>query len=449
MATWLHDPAALLSLADGPEGAARDWANLRLALRGPDRMQHLPTRPWDRMIAIAIGARGAVDGVLELVRSGSPAAVEALDTVLALGAVPEDRAAWVAPVRALFDTVAEADRATVARALADLGALDAEVLGVTARADGPDARALLPGLVLRWASGRGMPLDAVAAEVAGPLVRAEREQPGLLGWAMTALGLPHLAVEGTDPAAAVLAGARIAGSERTFRPDTKGSVRSRTRRTVLGLLEGRTGPAEALLRALVAHEGLSPAPLASWAAWCACRPDGSDPVAAVVHGGAGEDRALLAAARRGLGDPSPLIRPLRDPMLASTPLVSLGAARVIGSDSDGLRDALLVRAELSREIDASAELGAFAAAASDPDRVVDWLSNPESRDLGLSCARFAPTVEVLSTLLDLHVPLDPGAREVWAWALAEMADPAAYAVLQATGGIGTEALTYAGELLGR
>ena len=110
---------------------------------------------------------------------------------------------------------------------------------------------------------------------------------------------------------------------------------------------------------------------------------------------------------------------------------------------------MFARAGLSRVTDASANLGAFAAGAADPAAVVTWLVDPETRDFGLSLARFAPAVEVLAALLELHVPLDPGARELYGQALAEMADPAAYAALQAAEGVSDEVVRYAGELLGR
>lgn len=444
MPTWLHDPESLVSLADGAEGPARDWANLRLALRDPGRMVHLPTRQWEVMLAVAIRAHGAVEGVLERVRAGSPGAVDGLDAVLALGALPEDRGPWIEPVRALFSTVGESDRPTVARALCDLGALDREVLATAARGEGVDARTMLPGLVLRWAEAEGMPLDAVAADVAAPLARAEVGEPGILGWAMTVLGLPQLVVP-DDVDAAVGVGVRLAGGADPGRPP-RGSVRSRARRWVATLLDGRPGPAEALLRALIAHDGPNPAELCALAGWCAFRPDPTDPQTAVVRG-AGEDRRLLAAAR-GIGADA-LLEPLADLMLASTPVLGLATPLVFDPGAIALRDALVMRAELSREVDASADLGAFAVAGVDPDRVVGWLSDPETRDLGLSYARFAPTMEVLGALLALHVPLDPGARVVYGWALAEMADRAALSVLEAVDGMPAEVVGYARDLLGR
>jgi hypothetical protein len=434
MATWLHDPETLDSLADGPAGVARDWANLRLALRAPERMRHLPTRPWDVTIAVAIGARGAVDGVLERVRARAPGAVDALDAVFALGGLPEESGRWVEAVRALFPSVADADRATVARALVDLGALDAEALSTTARGQGADVRTMVPGLVLRWAEAEGMALDPVAVDVAGPLAA----DPDGLGWALTVVGLPHLRVP-DDLDAATILGARLAGAEDPALGG-RGSLRSRARRRVQDLLDGRTGPAEALLRALAVHDGPNPAELCALAAWCASRPDPSDARTAALRG-AGEDRRLLASARR-LRDGSGLAEPLCDPTLKSTPLV--GIATATGDES--LWDPLLVRAELSRDTDASAELGTWVVAAADPDRVVGWLEDPETRDLGLSGARYAPTVEVLEALLGLHVPLDPGARALYGWALAEMADPAAFAVVE---GLEGEALGYARELMGR
>ena len=65
-------------------------------------MRHLPSRPWDVMLAVAVGGAGAVDGVLELVRTRADTAVDGLDAVMAFGALPQDRGPWVDAVQGLF-----------------------------------------------------------------------------------------------------------------------------------------------------------------------------------------------------------------------------------------------------------------------------------------------------------------------------------------------------------
>ncbi|MEQ1508643.1 MAG: hypothetical protein ABMB14_40825, partial [Myxococcota bacterium] len=126
MSTPLHDRDALVSLADGPPGAVRDWANTQLALCWPDHLVHLPSDPFGAEVAIAAGARGAVEAALS-----SPV----VDAIGAWGLLPPDGSAWLDRLRARVD----AGDARPARVVADLGGLDPALLAAVSRADDPAA----------------------------------------------------------------------------------------------------------------------------------------------------------------------------------------------------------------------------------------------------------------------------------------------------------------------
>ncbi|MEQ1567759.1 MAG: hypothetical protein ABMA64_19110, partial [Myxococcota bacterium] len=146
-----------------------------------------------------------------------------------------------------------------------------------------------------------------------------------------------------------------------------------------------------------------------------------DPVEAVTVYGAGEDRRILAAARRALHpDDVDRVEDALDALIAPpSPALALAAALVAG----GGRGAERLAARLLDEVH--------------PDRLacqVVGLSRLGGHRFDGSpaawvAARYVPTEQMLALALDGGEDDTTEALERRAWALAEMADPAAYAAV--------------------
>ncbi|MCA9492663.1 MAG: hypothetical protein KC621_22170 [Myxococcales bacterium] len=434
MATELHDIEALEALAEGG-GPPADWANVRLALRAPDRARGLPTEAWDAALCLYVGARGSVDGVLEGLgrsRREVAAAAESAEAMVAFGLLPEEPGPWVdAAKSALRGDGRDAD-VLLASLLADLGALDQDVLGAAVRAGSDGLWFLLPRLVLGFAESREPArLDEVAAEVAAPLAAEELRRPGIIGLSLARMGVPVIACEIPDADLAVAAGERVARHSAPSLAPTRGSARRRARRLVADLLRDVTGPAAALMRALARIEdGPDPYELLAAAAWLAARPS-TEPLHAVLRHGAGEDARLLAQARRAMtAEHLPdLLLALEGYDLRQVPAVALSGPW-LGSDT-GLLDAVTALAFESRGADRRADIAGCAVMARRPEMVAEMLADRGSRDSGLMYARYASTEEVLGALLELLVPAEPASRRLYAWALCDQADRAAFDRLEA------------------
>ncbi|MCB9685223.1 MAG: hypothetical protein H6738_06620 [Alphaproteobacteria bacterium] len=435
MPTELHDIEALEALAEGG-GVPADWANVRLALRAPDRVRGLPTEAWDAALCLYTGARGATDGVLAGLGGGRKdvaAAAESAEAMVAFGLLPEEACPWVDAARgALRGDGRDAD-VLLASLLADLGALDQEILGAAVRAGSDGLWFLLPRLVLGFAEAQEPArLDEVAAEVAAPLAAEELRRPGIIGLSLARMGVPVIACEVPDADLAVAAGERVAGNRAPSIPATRGSARRRARRLVTDLLRDVTGPAAALMRALARiEEGPDPYELVAAAAWLAARPP-ADPLHAVLRHGGGEDARLLARARSAMTSERlpELVLALEGYDLRQVPAVAL-TGPWLGADQEGLLDAVTALAFESRGADRRADVAGCAVMARRPDLVVELLADRASRDSGLMYARYASTEEVLGALLEQLVPAEPASRRLYAWALCDQADRAAFDRLEA------------------
>ncbi|MEQ1507978.1 MAG: hypothetical protein ABMB14_37465, partial [Myxococcota bacterium] len=226
-----------------------------------------------------------------------------------------------------------------------------------------------------------------------------------------------------------------------------GSERRRACAWVHRLLDGRRDPASAVVRALADDDDVDLATVCAAAGWLSGRravdDARDDAVVDVIDRAAGEDRLRLSAARRRVHDDHApeLSLALADPRLRSVPARALAVPLLRGAHGGILADTLLDRV---------LEVGFVAVALAVnvvPEQIVAWLAEPRTRRFGWTFGRTCATYEVLAALLELEPPTDPADRAAWARALAELADPAAYAVLEQVGD--PAALRRAAILLGR
>jgi hypothetical protein len=430
---WLHSLEVLESLAEAPPGPIRDWANTRLAIRAPSRVKHLPTEIYeDTEIALVAGAP---------VRDPLDVRVEAVDALGWAGRIPEDPREWVDRLRPV--ALAQPDAARI-RLLADLGALDADLLGAVSRLEDPAAHAVTPGLVLRWAAAHERPLDDLAARVAEGVDRLAPELTELAE-INSVLGIPRLQIFATDEREALELGSTRAGRPVRAPPQVRGSARRRAIRTVQSVLDGVPGPAAAWLRALVTLECAPPDWVCGLAGWVAAREPVDDPVTDVCGRAGGEDRRTLAAARRAV---RPAHRALVEQGL-DEPEIGIAPAQILALDlllDESCAD--LAPRMWEDGIDGERFAVVTVAVARSPVPF-EW-----NNALGLMFARFVPREDVLASLL----LMDEGRGNLLGmrgWALAEMADPAAHEALEGVAAAHpddedlAEALAFSASLLGR
>jgi hypothetical protein len=420
--TFLHDLSALQSLAEGPSGPARDWANVRLALRAPELVRYLPDARREAVWVLASGVPLVRQQLLERVRAKHPDSAWLLESLSALGLLPiEEPEPWIEALRGLWRGVDEQLQAVIAEVLADLGVFEDDLVASVSKSQRYEVQVSAAALVLRWAEHTGRALPPLAAAVAQGLLPLTRQEPLVLLDVLVRLGVPYLH-PGLDLQEGVQFGATLAHGEVPTLPST-GSQRSRARRYVRQALGDRPGPAEQLLLALSELEVPDPAGLAARAAWCAHDPaERFAPVQAVLFG-AGEDRALLAQARANLRSAeAPLVaiqvlgaRLISNPVLALVP--SLPA--VMRQDEEMLPAALDHRLFEYGDQNVQAVLPYVVPL----ERLPDELRQHEP--MAIARAAFANTEEVLSVLLELE-PRSEDERVALGTALAQQADAAAY-----------------------
>jgi hypothetical protein len=464
LSTPLHAPDVLVELASGPPGLARDWANTRLAVQAPDRVVALPSDTYDGALVMAAGARAA----LGVVRDGLQGQDTTLETALraeqltAMGLLPKEPDGWVDAVREAIRGDGAPRDLYLAQLLAELDALDGRSLAAASAVTGPEAEMALPALVLRYAAREGgdgpEALDPTATAVAQQL-QARAVTPVGVRNVLALLGVPHLVVGDLDDEAAVVAAvAARMGVETPSHPRSKGAPRRRAQKVVRHLLDGIEGPAAAMVRAASDAEIGEARGLVAAAAWAHLRSE-RPPVEAVLHELAGEDRRVLAEARRAMleadasGWTDALHTSVTDARLELCPAVLLVVdGTTAGMDAEPWLEPMLERFVRDPDIDVRSGLATTLVFARSPDRVAQLLGERATRSAGLLFARLAPTEEVLEALLGLPIPGGEDQLELYAHALAEMADPSVVPALQRVvdGGhrAGVEALARAQELLG-
>lgn len=433
MATPLHDPDALRSLADGPAGPARDWARVHLAVRGVDA--GLPDDPDGAAVALVAGCSGAP--LLDRLQGGRrelQAAARLADEICRAGALPEDGSAWIEPLAGAVRGRGWASDASFARLLAELGHHAPAVLGAAARVEDESATALLPRVVLGFAAAAGRDVETLAGQVAGALAARMARDPDLLPSVLAALGAPwpRPAQPIGELEEALYVGGTLAGVDETppVSPG-RGAVRRRMQQAAQELLGGVEGPAAALVRGLLRQDGPDAATLLVAATWLRCAPRTVDAATAVVEHGAGEAPALLSAAARTPVPAASLslgvaVAFQRDPPAAVLAGRALAAGRPEG---ELLVDAL--RSRGATALDEPRLQSALAVAlARDPAPVLRWMDEePRLRPLALYHARHTAHEEVLERLLDWPRPETSNERRLLARALASQGDRAAVAAL--------------------
>jgi len=463
LSTPLHAPDVLVELASGPAGFARDWANTRLAVRDPERVVALPEDDYDAALVMAAGARGAVTAV----RQGLQGAATTLETALqceqltAMGLLPETQEGWPEAVREGIQGDGSPRNLYLAQLLAELDALDGGSLGAASSVTGPEAEMALPALVLRFAAQQGggaaAALDPTAQAVAQQLAARSISPVGVRN-VLALLGVPHLVVgDLEDEGAVVAAVAERMGAKVPSHPRSHGAARRRAQKVVRHLLDGVDGVVAAMVRAASDASIGEARGLVAAATWARLRA-ATDPVQAALHEMAAEDRRILSAARRGIHshDEGAVENALRasvvDPRLELCPSVLLVVDWTTQRDAEPWLEPMLERFVRDPDIDVRAGLATTLLFARSPVRVAQLLGDRGTRSAGLLFARLAPTEEVLSALLELPMPGGADQLELYAHALAEMADPAALPALQrvvdAGHRVGVDALAHARELLG-
>lgn len=432
MSTHLHDLDVLHDLASGPPGIARDWANVRLALRAPSRVTGLPEDPYDAalvMVAGAPAAAGAVRAGLRGAETTAQAAIRA-EQLSAFALVPDASEDWV---EALGHAIVGDGRVAdlyLTQLLADFGALDGRALSAASRVSSLDATVALPALVVRFATPQGQG-DAAAEAVVAQL-KAKGSKPSVAVNVLALLGVPHLLPSAADERGVVEQIAAWMGAPAPEARAGKGAARRRAQKWVRQLLEGVEGEAASMARALSAAELGDPTVLVASAAWIRLRTDGAAPLDAVLDQHAGEDRRLLSAARRAVSadDDARIRRALADPLLELCPPSLLVADRTVQDVAPHWLDDLLERYVRHPNIDLRSDMVTTLVFGRVPDRVAQLLGDRSTRTVALLFARLAGTEAVLAALLDMPVPGDGDERELYVQALAEMADPSVLPVLR-------------------
>jgi hypothetical protein len=210
---------------------------------------------------------------------------------------------------------------------------------------------------------------------------------------------------------------------------------------VRALLEGVPGPLAALLRAVYQHE-----PRSEWAlwpvaiaAWIRARntPDDhhhhdTDAVHDVLFHQAGGDPHRLSEARRTVSPEHAMA--VREALVHHPDVATaiLAVTLLLQTHDESLADGVL--ALHGGDVDADARTAALACVAGfhRPDAIPPLLRHPDprKRTLGLICAEWVPTTDVLAALLEAPVPADAAVRLQYARSLASMADQAVIPHLQ-------------------
>lgn len=436
MSTPLHDLDVLRSLAEGPPGVGRDWANLGLALRAPSLVRHLPEDPYDAALVMASGAEACRGAVREGLRGAETSELTGVlaEQLSAFGLAPVDEAeAWHAPLREAVRGDGEVRDLYLAQLLAELGGLDGDTLGAASRVDHDDAKLGLPPLVVRYATAHGAG-RATAEAVVGQLAGTEvAKAPHLAANALALVGVPHLHLHahGDDDAGLARQVAELMGVADAPRVRAKGSARRRAQKWVRELVGDQDTAAAHLLHALAKHELGPPEVWIGAAVWLHLRDPSLAPVDAVLQQHAGEDRALLAAARRAVdGDHVDATRAAlaSHALELAPPTLFVADLTREGVDAAWL-DLLMERFRRAPGVDLRHDLVTTLIFGRSPDRVAQLLADRSTRDAALLFARLTATEEVLAALLDMPVPADAHPRVLYAQALAEMGSPAVAPVL--------------------
>ncbi len=428
MSTPLHDLDVLSSLAEGPSGAARDWANVGLALRAPALVKHLPEDAYDAALVMASGSpacRTAVRAGLRGADTTELAAVLA-EQLSAFGLAPVGDDSWFGPLREAIRGDGEVRDLYLAQLLTEVGGLDGDSLGAAAKVTHDDAKLALPALVVRYATAHGAGADAADAVVRELVGTPHAGSPHFAANLLALVGVPHLHLHGGDDASLARQVAALMGVGEVPRVRAKGATRRRAQKWVRELTGSLDQPAAHLLGALARHEIGEPAVWLGAAVWLACRDPSLDPVDAVLTQHAGEDRALLARARAAVRPEhaEATLAALQSHALELCP-ATLFVADLSneGLDSHWL-DVVMERFRRAPGTDLRHDLVTTLVFGRSPDRVAALLADRSTRDAALLFARLAATEEVLELLLQMPVPADEHPRVLYAQALAEMGTPA-------------------------
>jgi hypothetical protein len=417
MATWLHEPEPLSTLAD-ETGPVAHWARLQRLARGLPAA--FPTDWITAGPALALRAPG-LDAALHHFEDDALGPLAR--AVLHLGVSPNDANAWRSALESRLDGPNAAHAADVLLCIGQLRRADLPRLIRAARAS-----PTLPAWVL--ATTPPDQLHATAAELAEGL-RDDLASGGNATLAsLLLLNGGHLGPSPDDAIDAASRGVGLAeggpgraGAIGVTVP--KGSTRARTAAVVEGLADGLAGPVAAWVRAIARlRKGPPvPAPAVQILAWTARFRSSGDPWDDVRRGLRGH--AAVAAARDVISAGAEL------PERVHTPTDAALCAEALKGDRRQLA------AELLRDADPfedGTDLARFAAASVCPDIAVTLLDDGSRRDQGIAMAALAPTEEVLERLLRAHVPAHPSDRRNLAWALARTGVPAALPVLRALRG---------------
>jgi len=434
VSTPLHDLDVLRSLAEGPAGVGRDWANLGLAVRAPEAVHDLPADPYDAALTMAAGAPVAADHVRAGLRGHETTDLTAVlaEQLSAFGLAPVGDPSWAAPLREAVRGDGEVRDLYLAQLLADIGHLDGDTLAAASRVNHDDALLALPALVVRFATERGSGAEAAAAVVDELVDEPVVAQPHFAANLLALVGVPHLHVHGDDEAARAAEVAQLMGAD-VPTVSARGAARRRAQKWVRQLTADRDEPAAHLLGALAARELGSPQTWQAAAVWLHCRDPELGAADAVLRQHAGEERSLLAAARRAIrgGEvdvseaESATRAALRAHALELCPasLFVADLAPLEGASAVWLDD-VLARYQRSPGVDMRHDLITTLQFGRHPERVAQLLTDRATRGAALLFARLTPTEEVLEALLQMPVPGEENERVLYAQALAEMGSPA-------------------------
>ncbi len=462
MSTPLHAPDVLIDMASGPPGAARDWANTLLAVSDPASVRALPDDTYDSALVMASGAPAAAASVREGLEGAATTDAAALrcEQLTAMGLLPASVEGWAEATKEAIRGDGAPRDLYLAQLLAELGALDAGSLSAASQVGGAEAEMALPALVVRFAAGQGSDdpasLDPTAGAVAKQLASRSISPVGVRN-VLALLGVPHLLVgDLTEEAAVVEAVAERMGKPAPSHGRPKGAPRRRAQKVVRQLLDGVPGTAAAMIRAASEVEIGEARGLVAAATWARLREE-VDPLRAVTHELAGEDRRLLAEARRAAPDADGIDEAVAsvvsDQRLELCPPVLLVLDRAGPDGADAWLESMLSRFVRDPDIDLRTALATTLLFARSPERVASMLADRGTRSAGLLFARLVATEEVLAALLELPIPGTEDQLELYVQALSDMADPAVLPALQrvvdAGHAAGAEGLARAHRLLGR
>ena len=442
MSTPLHDIDVLRSLSEGPEGLARDWANLGLAVRAPDLVQALPDDAYDAAMVMTAGAPACQAEVRRRLRGPDTSDLTAVmcEQLSSFGLSPVGDEGFATAVREAIRGDGAVRDLYLCQLLADTGFLDGDSLAAASKVTHDDALVGLPALVVRFATARGAGAEAAAAVVAELAGKAVAGQPHFASNLLALGGVPHLHVDGADDREIARKVAELMGRDDPPTVRAKGAPRRRAQRWVRELCGDLDHPGAHLLGALATRELGDPATWLAAAVWLHGRDLDRAPASAVLHEFAGEDRSLLAQARAALRsgevDPEEAEEATLSAIachaleLCPASLFVADLAPVAGAKPQWL-DQVLDRYRRSPGTDVRHDLVTTLQFARSPDRVAQLLADRSTRSAALLFARLTPTEEVLEALLEMPVPGDEYERVLYAQALAEMGTPATASALVA------------------